>query len=105
MTQMVEFDLAKILENMEQKLDRVLEAQIRLEGKVETLQVEVRNVKEDVNELKTHLSTFKAETKENFKETRNDVSGLYKWVLGLILTAVIGFGTIFFRIFDLFPNP
>ncbi len=111
MTQIVEFDLAKVLESIDQKLNRVLEAQIRLEGEVKTLQVEVTNIKEDVREIKTELKETKEElsseikeVRTELKETKNEVSGLYKWVIGLIITAGVGFGTIIFRVFDLFPK-
>ncbi len=69
-------------------------------------------------EVQSDLSAFKTETKENFKEvqselkeTRKDISGLYKWVIGLIvtlgigiLTLGIGVVTIIFRVFDLLPS-
>ena len=93
MTQMVEFELAKVLERMEQKLDRLVEAQFRLEGKVETLQVEVQNIKEDVKEIKTEQKAIRAE-----------VAGWYKWVIVLIVGSGLSLGTLLLKAFDFFPK-
>ncbi len=57
MTQMVEFDLAKLLESMDQKLNRVLEAQIRLEGQVKTVQVERKNLQSGQDAINAKLNT------------------------------------------------
>ncbi len=114
MTQMVEFDLARVLESMDQKLNRVLEAQTRLEGKVETLDVKFENLQKGQDELTSEIKDVRLELKETkdeltseikdvrleltseikdvrleLKETRNDISSLYKWLIGLI----IAFGT------------
>jgi peptidoglycan hydrolase CwlO-like protein len=93
--------LDKLIEDTNLKFDRVIQDvndvqvnQARLEGKIETLQVEIKNVKEDVKEIKTEL-----------KETRNEVSGLYKWFIATIITAGIGAGTLLLKAFDFFPFP
>ncbi len=147
MTVETETLILKAIEKLDQKLDNFIGTsnqkfddvntsltsiqvnQAKLEGKVETLAVEIQNIKEDVKEIKTELKETKEqlgseikevrtelkETKEQLgseikevrielKETRNEVSGLYKWVIGLILSVIIGGGAIIFRVFDLFPK-
>ncbi len=114
--------ILKALEKLDQKLDKFIETtnqkfddvntsltsiqvnQARLEGEVKTLDVKFENLQKGQDELKADLITFKAETKENFKEIRNEVSGLYKWVIGLFIPLVIGIGTFIIKAFDLFPK-
>ena len=100
MTQTVEFDLGKVLEETNRKIDRLIEGQVRLEGKIEVLQVEVQNVKEDVREIKTELKEVRGEVKEN----TNQVSGLYKWVIGTLIIALLGVANILLKFFDLLPK-
>ncbi len=63
-------------------LDRPLEAQIRLEGEVKTLQVEIQNVKEDVRDIKI----------------------TERWLIGLFLTLIGLIGTVLIRLFNLLPT-
>ncbi len=118
--------LNKFIETTNQKFDdfntsltSIQVNQAKLEGEVKTLDVKIENLQKGQDELNADLSTFKAETKENFKElkteiketkdeltseikdvrlelkeTRSDVSSLYKWVIGLILTFGIGIITL-----------
>ncbi len=55
---MVEFDLAKILERLEQKIDKVTESQIRLEGEVKTLHSGQDAINAKLNTQNTWLLGF-----------------------------------------------
>ena len=51
MTQMVEYDLAKILERLEQKIDKVIESQARQEEQIKSLQKgqdETKDIRKDI---------------------------------------------------------
>jgi|GEM_PF-6819404 len=86
MSQMVEFELAKVLEDIRQdiketnsKLDKVIESQARIETKVETNRVEILNIKEDVKDLKAGN----------------------RWIFGLVVTIV---GSIIFIVSNVVPK-
>jgi len=111
MTVETETALIKLLEKIEQKLDKFIETtnqkfdniqkdltdlkvgQAKLEGKVETLDVKIENLQKGQNKLESEQ-----------KDTKNEVSGLYKWVIVLIVTSVLSLGNIFLRIFDFFSK-
>ena len=93
MTQMVEFELAKILERLEEKVERVIEAQIRLEGKVSNIDTKIETLQKGQDELKVEQKAIKVE-----------ISGWYKWVIGLIVASVLSIGTLILKAFDFFPK-
>ena len=92
--------LEKFIETTQKDLTDIKVNQARLEGKIDTLQVEVLNTKEDVKEIKAELKEVKTE----LKETKNDVSGLYKWIIGTLVVAAVGSANIFLKFFDLLPK-
>jgi len=72
---MVEYDLAKILERLEQKIDKVIESQARQEEQIKSLQ------------------KGQDETKEETKDIRKDIKGRVAiqtyWLL-VLMTFLIG---------------
>ena len=83
---MVEFELAKVLEDIRQdiketnnKLDKVIESQARIETKVETNRVEIQNIKEDIKDLKAGN----------------------RWIFGLVVTIV---GSLIFIVSNVVPK-
>lgn len=92
--------LEKLIETSNQKFDKINETlttilvnQARLEGKIETLDVKIETLQKGQNKLESEL-----------KDTKNEVSALYKWVVGTLIVAGIGAGNIFLKFFDLLPK-
>ncbi len=79
MAQTVEFDLAKFLEDFRQelketnrKIEKISEGQIRLEGKIETLNVEVKTLQTGQDTINSKLNTQNT------------------WLLSLLTALVVG---------------
>ncbi len=70
------------LEKLLDEVNLVKLGLVRLEGEIKSGQVEIRTVREDVQEL----------------------NSIYKWVITLIVTLNVGLATLILRVFDLLPK-
>jgi predicted nuclease with TOPRIM domain len=92
--------LEKFIETSNQKFEKFIETlttilvnQARFEGKLETIEVKIETLEKGQIKLENEI-----------KETKNEISSLYKWVIGTFIIALVGIANIFLKFFDLLPR-